>query len=86
MYCNRRAEQIVIAGELEHGHGQRREQLVGARVLGRVARVRDVAGDQHRDRRRAQRQDAFDGGGERRLRRVVVEPDVRIADLGEKKH
>ena len=46
----RRAEQVVIAGELEHRHRQRGEQLVGPRVLGRVAGVRDVAGDEHGSR------------------------------------
>ena len=82
----RRAEQVVVAGQLEHRHLKRREQLVRPRVLGGIAGVRDVAGDEHRGRRRAQLEHARDGRGQRGLRRVVVEADVWVADLGQEDH
>ena len=80
------AEQVVVAGRAVDRHRQPRQQLGGERVLGGIAGVGDVAREQHRVRERAQRQDAVDGGGQRAVRDLVVEPDVGIGELGDQSH
>ena len=57
-----------------------------ALVLGRIARVRDVAGHEHRRRRRPQRQHPLHRRRQRGLRGLVIEPEVRIGELGDQEH
>ncbi len=78
---------VVVAGQHVHGHGQRRQQLRRALVLGRERAVGDVAGHQHRVRERPHREHLLDRGGQRRGGPLVLWPDVdvRVAELGEER-
>jgi hypothetical protein len=73
---------VVVAGQHVHGRVQRREALAHAGVLGRVAVLGEVAGDDDRVGRLGQRADALDG---RAQQRVVVGllAEVQVADVRE---
>ena len=84
--AQRLREQVVVAGHEVDRHRQRCQQLACEFVLARVTGVGDVAGDDDGIGLLREREDAGDGGGERRPGVLVVgalEPEVGIADLGE---
>ena len=83
--CVRSASRSWLPATTWIGIVRRCHQLGGERVLGRVAGVGDVAREQHRVGQRAQRQDAVHGGAQRVVRGLVVEPDVRVGELGDQR-
>jgi len=71
----------VVARQAVDRHRQRAEQLQGALVLGRIAGVGDVAGEEDGGGQRVERQHAGDGRGERVLGDRLAEAEVRVAEL-----